>query len=120
MIAIEKFEEMQVLLIKYFNAYVHKCSEDSFTIVAHKKLPHGVLLFTKEFSESVSLESINIFGKTSVQDVITGSTLNYTFYNSYATDVIDMLLKATENERFKEFSNVLDIEITKELGASKA
>jgi hypothetical protein len=118
MIAIEKFEEMQ-LLLKHFNAYIYKCNDNSFTIVAHKKLPHGVLLFTKEFSESVSLETINIFGKTSVQDIVTGSTLNYTFYNSYATDVVDMLLKATENERFKEFSNILDIEITKELGASK-
>ena len=119
MIAIEKFEEMQALLIKHFNAYVHKYNDDTFTIVAHKKLPHGVLLLTKEFSESVSLETINMIGKTTVQDVITGSTLNYTFYNSYVNDIIDMLLKATENERFKEFSNILDIEITKELGASK-
>lgn len=118
MITIEKFEEMQMLL-KHFHAHIYKCNDDSFTIIAHRKLPHGVLLFTKEFSESVSLETINIFGKTSVQDIVTGSTLNYTFYNSYASDVINMLLKATENERFKEFSNILDVEITKELGASK-
>ena len=114
----ENLEEMQELL-KHFNAHIVNYNSESFTIRAYKKLPHGVLLFTKEFTESVSLESINIFGKTSVQDVITGTTLNYTFYNSYASDVINMLLKATENERFKEFSNILDIEITKELGASK-
>ena len=118
MITIENLEEIQGLL-KHFNAHVYRCNDESFTIVAYKKLPHGVLLFTKEFTESVSLESINIFGKTSVQDVITGTTLNYTFFNSYANDVIEMLLKATENERFKEFSNILDVEITKELGASK-
>lgn len=50
-----------------------------------------------------------------IQDVITGTTLNYTFYNSYASDIINMLLKATEDKRFKEFSTVMDKQIVEEL-----
>lgn len=110
-------EDMNPLL-RYLDARLIRYDQHTFMIEAQKELPIGIACLAQRFNMSTYSDEIRVVGNFSVQDYTSYVSATYTFNNLVAERVKDLVFKATENERFKEFSNVVDKEITDTLSTS--
>lgn len=106
-------EELDRLLI-HFNAKVISYNSSILTVQAYKVLPLDAAPIVRSYQVDYPSSPINFSSWEVVETVIDPITV-YTFLHENLPILEEILLKATENERFKAFSTVFDEEIEQNL-----